>query len=212
MPVTELEDLARTRDAHVAALNAGDADGLVSCFTPDGVQMPPNEPGALTASGRGQPECSQPSTPTFGSRSTRRSDSDTTGHLSEASTGSRSPRRPVASRSATTASTSRCTGATLTASGGSPETSGTATGPLPDRRPERTIGAATNRPARSNHAGKRQAPSPATGSRPGAGLSVGDSADSGTIEARRYPAGVNSGATTICDREVVLSRISFTGW
>ena len=104
-----------------------------------------------------------------------------------------------------TASTSRCTGATLTASGGSPETSGTATGPLPDRRPERTIGAATNRPARSNHAGKRQAPSPATGSRPGAGLSVGDSADSGTIEARRYPAGVNSGATTICDREVVLS-------
>jgi hypothetical protein len=31
-------------------------------------------------------------------------------------------------------------------------------------------------------------------------------------EARRYPAGVNSGATTICAREVVLSRISFTGW
>jgi uncharacterized protein (TIGR02246 family) len=44
MPVTEREDLARTRDAHVAALNAGDADGWVSCFTPDGVQMPPNEP------------------------------------------------------------------------------------------------------------------------------------------------------------------------
>ena len=31
-------------------------------------------------------------------------------------------------------------------------------------------------------------------------------------EARRYPAGVNSGATTICTRDVVLSRISFTGW
>jgi hypothetical protein len=31
-------------------------------------------------------------------------------------------------------------------------------------------------------------------------------------EARRYPAGVSSGATTICTRDVVLSRISFTGW
>lgn len=31
-------------------------------------------------------------------------------------------------------------------------------------------------------------------------------------EARRYPAGVNSVATTICPRDVVLSRISFTGW
>jgi len=28
---------------------------------------------------------------------------------------------------------------------------------------------------------------------------------------RRYPAGVNSGATTICPRDVVASRISFTG-
>ena len=44
MPVSELEDLARTRDAHIAALNAGDADGWVNCFTPDGLQMPPNEP------------------------------------------------------------------------------------------------------------------------------------------------------------------------
>jgi hypothetical protein len=31
-------------------------------------------------------------------------------------------------------------------------------------------------------------------------------------EARRYPAGANSVATTICPRDVVLSRISFTGW
>jgi hypothetical protein len=31
-------------------------------------------------------------------------------------------------------------------------------------------------------------------------------------EARRYPAGVSAGATTICTRDVVLSRISFTGW
>ena len=29
---------------------------------------------------------------------------------------------------------------------------------------------------------------------------------------RRYPVGVNSGATTICPRDVVASRISFTGW
>ena len=29
---------------------------------------------------------------------------------------------------------------------------------------------------------------------------------------RRHPAGVNSGATTICPRDVVLNRISFTGW
>jgi hypothetical protein len=27
-----------------------------------------------------------------------------------------------------------------------------------------------------------------------------------------YPAGVNSGATTICPRNVALNRISFTGW
>jgi hypothetical protein len=31
-------------------------------------------------------------------------------------------------------------------------------------------------------------------------------------EARRYPAGVNSVATTICPRDVVLRRISFTDW
>ena len=39
---TELEALEGLRDAHVAALNAGDADAWVACFTPDGVQMPPN--------------------------------------------------------------------------------------------------------------------------------------------------------------------------
>jgi hypothetical protein len=31
----ELDDLARTRDAHVAALNANDADGWVACFAPE---------------------------------------------------------------------------------------------------------------------------------------------------------------------------------
>ncbi|HEV2491599.1 MAG TPA: nuclear transport factor 2 family protein [Terriglobia bacterium] len=32
----------RLRDIHVAALNAGDADAWVACFTDDGVQMPPH--------------------------------------------------------------------------------------------------------------------------------------------------------------------------
>ena len=40
----DVQDLDATRDAHVAALNAGDADGWVACFDADGVQMPPNEP------------------------------------------------------------------------------------------------------------------------------------------------------------------------
>lgn len=46
MPTETIEqsDLARTRDAHVAALNANDADGWVACFAPDAVQMPPNDP------------------------------------------------------------------------------------------------------------------------------------------------------------------------
>jgi ketosteroid isomerase-like protein len=40
----EVQDLDQIRDAHVAALNAGDADAWAACFDPDGVQMPPNEP------------------------------------------------------------------------------------------------------------------------------------------------------------------------
>jgi ketosteroid isomerase-like protein len=32
------------RDAHVAALNSGDADAWVAQFTEDGLQMPPNAP------------------------------------------------------------------------------------------------------------------------------------------------------------------------
>jgi uncharacterized protein (TIGR02246 family) len=32
----------RLRDRHIAALNAGDADAWVDCFTDDGVQMPPH--------------------------------------------------------------------------------------------------------------------------------------------------------------------------
>jgi uncharacterized protein (TIGR02246 family) len=43
IPTLELDKLARTRDAHVAALNANDADGWVACFAPNAVQMPPND-------------------------------------------------------------------------------------------------------------------------------------------------------------------------
>ena len=41
---TDLEAIDRVRDAHVAALNAGDAEAWVAQFTDDGVQMPPNAP------------------------------------------------------------------------------------------------------------------------------------------------------------------------
>jgi uncharacterized protein (TIGR02246 family) len=41
---TDLEAIERVRDAHVAALNAGDAKAWVAQFTDDGVQMPPNAP------------------------------------------------------------------------------------------------------------------------------------------------------------------------
>jgi ketosteroid isomerase-like protein len=41
---SELEGVDSLRDAHVAALNAGDADAWVACFTSDAVQMPPNYP------------------------------------------------------------------------------------------------------------------------------------------------------------------------
>jgi uncharacterized protein (TIGR02246 family) len=40
----DVEEIRRVREAHVAALNAGDADAWVSLFTDDGVQMPPNAP------------------------------------------------------------------------------------------------------------------------------------------------------------------------
>lgn len=40
----ELESLDQLRAAHVAALNAGDADAWVACFTHDAVQLPPNFP------------------------------------------------------------------------------------------------------------------------------------------------------------------------
>ena len=39
-----LEAIDRVREAHVAALNAGDAEAWVAQFTDDGVQMPPNAP------------------------------------------------------------------------------------------------------------------------------------------------------------------------
>jgi uncharacterized protein (TIGR02246 family) len=41
---TDLAAIDRVRDAHVAALNAGDAETWVAQFTDDGVQMPPNAP------------------------------------------------------------------------------------------------------------------------------------------------------------------------
>jgi uncharacterized protein (TIGR02246 family) len=40
----DLEAIAMVRDAHVAALNAGDTEAWVAQFTDDGVQMPPNAP------------------------------------------------------------------------------------------------------------------------------------------------------------------------
>ena len=40
----DLEAINRVRDAHVAALNAGDTGAWVALFTDDGVQMPPNAP------------------------------------------------------------------------------------------------------------------------------------------------------------------------
>src|SRR3989442_12229853 len=40
----DLGAIDRVRDAHVAALNAGDAEAWVAQFTDDGVQMPPNAP------------------------------------------------------------------------------------------------------------------------------------------------------------------------
>jgi uncharacterized protein (TIGR02246 family) len=41
---TELEALDRLREAHLAALNDGDADAWTACFSADAVQMPPNYP------------------------------------------------------------------------------------------------------------------------------------------------------------------------
>jgi uncharacterized protein (TIGR02246 family) len=46
---TDLEAIDRVRDAHVAALNAGDAAAWVAQFTDDGVQMPPNAPANVGA-------------------------------------------------------------------------------------------------------------------------------------------------------------------
>ena len=41
---SDLETIDRVRAAHVAALNAGDAEAWAAQFTDDGVQMPPNAP------------------------------------------------------------------------------------------------------------------------------------------------------------------------
>ena len=41
---TEPEGIDRTREAHIAALNDGEADAWVACFAADAVQMPPNSP------------------------------------------------------------------------------------------------------------------------------------------------------------------------
>jgi len=40
----ETEALDQLRAAHIAAINSGDADAWVACFTPDAVQLPPNCP------------------------------------------------------------------------------------------------------------------------------------------------------------------------
>ena len=41
---TDLKAIERVRDAHVAALNAGDAQAWAAQFTAEAVQMPPNAP------------------------------------------------------------------------------------------------------------------------------------------------------------------------
>ena len=41
---TALEGIDRVRQAHVAAVNAGNADAWAEAFTEDGVPMPPNAP------------------------------------------------------------------------------------------------------------------------------------------------------------------------
>ncbi len=38
----DISGIESLRDAHVAALNAGDAEGWAGCFTEDAVQMPPH--------------------------------------------------------------------------------------------------------------------------------------------------------------------------
>ena len=38
----DMDAIDRLREAHVAALNAGDGDGWAACFADDGIQMPPN--------------------------------------------------------------------------------------------------------------------------------------------------------------------------
>jgi uncharacterized protein (TIGR02246 family) len=42
-----LQAINRVREAHIAALNRGDADVFVAVFSKDAVQMPPNEPANL---------------------------------------------------------------------------------------------------------------------------------------------------------------------
>jgi len=43
-PEADTTAIDTIRDAHIAALNAGDAQGWISLFAPDGVQMPPHFP------------------------------------------------------------------------------------------------------------------------------------------------------------------------
>lgn len=47
---TDLKAIDRVRGAHVAALNAGDAEAWAAQFTDDGVQMPPTR--LLMSAGR----------------------------------------------------------------------------------------------------------------------------------------------------------------
>jgi uncharacterized protein (TIGR02246 family) len=41
---SDAQAIEETREAHVAALNSGDADAWAAAFANDGVQMPPNAP------------------------------------------------------------------------------------------------------------------------------------------------------------------------
>ena len=44
---SDAEAINNVREAHIAALNDGNADSWVAAFTDDGVQMPPNAPANL---------------------------------------------------------------------------------------------------------------------------------------------------------------------
>ena len=126
---TELANLDKTRQAHIAALNAGDAHRWAACFAADAVQMPPNDP--PNAGAESIRAWSAAFLAAFAVKFSLRPDEVTlTGAdwpSNAAPTRSPSPPQPAARRSTTPASTSRSTSDTPTTPGSLPATSGTAT-------------------------------------------------------------------------------------